>query len=1423
MKNSITTRIAILAFMALFLTALPAQAQEDDGKYREAIELADRYFSEGDYLNAKASYQHALQLKPGAQYPGERLQESIGLLRQQLEKMALFNERLGTADRLFGEGAWDAAITAYREAGKVMPADPYPDRQIGKIREKMAEEAAKTARFNDLLTAGKQHFDDADYIKASETFTEALALFPDNAEAKSLLEAAGEELALAAEQESEYDKAISEARMYHARKDYENELLAYQRAAELKPGEALPQAKIREVNDFLRKYESYNLFVSEADELYITQQYARSGEKYQKALEVLPGENYPREMISKVNEALAEKTERNRAAYDEAVAKADELYSQENYEAAMVAYSDALRYYPDGEYARKRLTGINEIMTLKKAREEAYANAITLADKHFSDKAYREARAEYRKAADIQPFEQYPKVRINEIDMILSELQSKLETYEQVVQGADKLFNVGDYALARTQYLKAKDILADRSYPDDQIRMIDEILNREQDTRAAYLAAIGRGDGYFAERLWEKAKGEYMTATDLIPAEQYPRDRIAEINQLLAQLKAEQESYTLALKAADLLLAEKDYRGALGEYRKAAAIFTDEEYPRQKIEEIEAMLAEAERLAALEAEYSRLIDEADALLAAEDYREAREKYRLAKDLKEELPYPAQKITEIDALLEAIGQQQMLEEQYAAALSKADAFFDEGSFEEAKAAWETAAGLKPGESYPRERILEAARLIEEAARLREIEDNYAAAILSGDEKFERKQYEQARESYREALAVKPAEAYPAGRMAEIDRILAAMAEQDATDRAYAAAVEKADRLYGLSDLAAAREAYLEAAGIKPAESYPAQRISEIDNFLEEQARLAAQREAYETAIATADLFFGRQEYGEAREAYMRALSAKNDESYPQQRITEIDSIMQETAERQRTEEGYANAIALADNHFNNKEYREAKAGYEQALGFKPGEAYAAGRISEVEGILAEMARQEELQAAYSAAINWADSSFAAGQYAEARQAYLEALAAREDDSHALGRLKESEDMLAQLARERDLDEQYNKLMAQAGAAFDKEDYATAGEAYRDASALKPGEELPAERLREIDALLAEQARLAETARQYARAIAGADSLFALSDWEASLQAYREAGGIKKEENYPQQQIDRINTIIREEARQKKIDEDYRLAVAGGDEHLENKKYMEALQAYELAAELKPGEPYPGEQISGIRARLSEMREEQQKAFEAAMAQADSYFDLGNYRSARSAYQTAVNLRPEDDKAREGLEEANRRYQEELETLKVEYRKYIADADNAFREKIYDAAIENYRMAAGILPDEEYPLKMVSRITQIINDNAITDVNKLAQVIPNNTDKRFSFESLPASVRKQNYILIKARNLSGHDYKMLVNFGRDNSKTGGVVLPVPAGTLQRDYIIRIGALYRWFSEDNNWLSIYPEGGDIEVALIRISKSD
>ncbi len=444
MNKTFFTLIKVLLFTVLFLNISPVQSQGVDEQYKQAIESADSYFDKADYLNAKASYQVASQLRPDEQYPKDRLRESISLLRVQMEQMAEFNDKLVYADQLYREKSWDNAILAYEEAQKLMPSDPYPSDQINLIREIQTDEVENEGRYTGLLNEGDALFAAEDYTAAMTKYDDAARIYPGRQEVKGKIDATNQRLSEIAAQQSGYEKAISEAEMYHARKDYENELKSYQLASELKPEEPLPQVKIRELNDFLRKYEAYNKFVSEGDELYISQQFAESKLKYEKALEVLPDENYPREIISKINVALSEKTERDKVAYEDALAKADELYSQEDYQSAMLAYSDALRYWPDGEHAQKRISRINEIMALKKAQEEAYANTISLADKLFADKEYAEAKTEYRNAADINPFEQYPKVRIDEIDLILSQIQGQLNQYEAIIQGADKLFIAGD-------------------------------------------------------------------------------------------------------------------------------------------------------------------------------------------------------------------------------------------------------------------------------------------------------------------------------------------------------------------------------------------------------------------------------------------------------------------------------------------------------------------------------------------------------------------------------------------------------------------------------------------------------------------------------------------------------------------------------------------------------------------------------------------------------------------------------------------------------------------------------------------------------------------------------------------------------------------------------------------------------------------
>jgi hypothetical protein len=126
-------------------------------------------------------------------------------------------------------------------------------------------------------------------------------------------------------------------------------------------------------------------------------------------------------------------------------------------------------------------------------------------------------------------------------------------------------------------------------------------------------------------------------------------------------------------------------------------------------------------------------------------------------------------------------------------------------------------------------------------------------------------------------------------------------------------------------------------------------------------------------------------------------------------------------------------------------------------------------------------------------------------------------------------------------------------------------------------------------------------------------------------------------------------------------------------------------------------------------------------------------------------------------------------------------------------------------------------------MARRILKLLSERSIVQINRDPLFITNNTDHKFEFIPVPVKDRKSNYIYFKARNVSKKEYKLIVSFGKDQVKNGGVVVKIPPGEELHDYVVRISAQYKWFSEDNNWITFYPEGGDIEVQLMQISFSD
>jgi hypothetical protein len=86
-----------------------------------------------------------------------------------------------------------------------------------------------------------------------------------------------------------------------------------------------------------------------------------------------------------------------------------------------------------------------------------------------------------------------------------------------------------------------------------------------------------------------------------------------------------------------------------------------------------------------------------------------------------------------------------------------------------------------------------------------------------------------------------------------------------------------------------------------------------------------------------------------------------------------------------------------------------------------------------------------------------------------------------------------------------------------------------------------------------------------------------------------------------------------------------------------------------------------------------------------------------------------------------------------------------------------------------------------------------------------------------------LRKNNYIILKARKTGETEPKVYVNYGIDGQKSGGIVLRSIKSQETSDYMVRVSIQDRWYRLDNNWISIYAEGAAVEISRMQISQGD
>ena len=416
------------------------------------------------------------------------------------------------------------------------------------------------------------------------------------------------------------------------------------------------------------------------------------------------------------------------------------------------------------------------------------------------------------------------------------------------------------------------------------------------------------------------------------------------------------------------------------------------------------------------------------------------------------------------------------------------------------------------------------------------------------------------------------------------------------------------------------------------------------------------------------------------------------------------------------------------------------------------------------------------------VNEADALYEDRSYVEAKTAYEAALTVIPDDSYALGMIDRIDEIVNS--------PEYLKIQNdKAKLDYDFANYLSKGEN-------------------------------AEAAKNYELALANYNKALEIKPNNAdALAKKKNAEDMILYQEQQRKEQERLAAIEAEKQRKASIQN----LINAGNQQLTDKKYAEAEHTFNQVLALDPNNATATEKLGVIAGFYEEIQRQKHENYQNAMSDGDYAYASRNYAEAIRQYNIALTNKPGDEIANQRLTEAQQAENMRLASLEGEYNGYITKGDAQFQTKNYDKAIEFYTKAMNVGTGNPYPANKIREIGDILKANRLVELVSEPVNISANETKRFNFEPVDVTTRRGNYILIKAKNLTDKQFPLYISYGSKNGENGGFMVSVPKNTETNDFIVRIGSQYKWFSEDNTWIEIMPESGNIEIVLMEITKGN
>ncbi len=298
--------------------------------------------------------------------------------------------------------------------------------------------------------------------------------------------------------------------------------------------------------------------------------------------------------------------------------------------------------------------------------------------------------------------------------------------------------------------------------------------------------------------------------------------------------------------------------------------------------------------------------------------------------------------------------------------------------------------------------------------------------------------------------------------------------------------------------------------------------------------------------------------------------------------------------------------------------------------------------------------------------------------------------------------------------------YDELMVSGKNNMSDEKYDKAVANYKGALDLYPDEVEAQEKLAEAEKLLELQNKGAELEANYQKLIKDGNSLMKSKDYETAIETFNEALSLKPKEQEPKDKIRELEKLMSEAGDKAKFDE----FVEAGDNAMSKQDYQDAVDNYKSARDILPDDKDVKKKLAEAQEKLnSELATADEaaaaeKRYNDLIDKANGSFDSGDYSLSINQYTSALEIKPGEsyptgqiEKARKKLEEKEKGKELEAansaqDELNAKYDGLIEKGNDKFTSEDLEDAKTFYEQALELKPSEKYPRQRIKRIEDLL---------------------------------------------------------------------------------------------------------------------